>query len=93
MAPVRAACSASAAASSTREQVTPITVGTRPATVSTAISASLRRSSRVWLNHSPVLPFTQIPCTPCATDLSRTALNAFSSSSPSEVNGVIAAVQ
>src|SRR4051812_40234047 len=68
-----------------------MTTGTRPATISTALDASWRRSSSDKAQLSPLSPATQIPSTPCPRCQRTSSANASRRSSPDSVNGVTTA--
>src|SRR5499427_611761 len=91
-APADCACRESRMASAVLVAPVCAITGTRPATWSTTISTTSRRSSLLSVLNSPVEPHATTPCTPPVMDRSTRARSDASSIVPFSVNGVASAV-
>src|SRR5215472_4435490 len=91
-APADCACRESRIASAVLVAPVCAITGIRPATWSTTVSTTRRRSSLLSVLNSPVEPHATTPCTPPVMDRSTRARSDASSIVPSSVNGVASAV-
>src|SRR5919108_3807835 len=91
-APADCACRESRMASAVLVAPVCAITGTRPATWSTTVSTTRRRSSLLSVLNSPVEPHATTPCTPPVIDRSTRARSDGSSTLPSAAKGVASAV-
>src|SRR5215470_15462761 len=91
-APASCACRESRMASAVLVAPVCAITGTRPATWSTTVWTTRRRSSLLSVLNSPVEPHATTPCTPPVMDRSTRARSDASSIVPFSVNGVASAV-